>query len=140
VIGGVAASALGSPSATFDLDVCYDRSRSNLEALAKLLQKVHARLRGAPPDLPFKLDATTLGFGDYFTFSTDLGDFDCMATPAGTAGYHDLIRGAVEVEIGGVAVKIAGLDDLIRMKRASVRPKDRVELEILGALRDELDR
>ena len=28
---------------------------------------------------------------------------------------------------------------LIRMKRAAGRPKDRVELEILGALRDEID-
>jgi hypothetical protein len=31
------------------------------------------------------------------------------------------------------------VDDLIRMKRAASRPKDRVELEILGALRDEID-
>lgn len=36
-------------------------------------------------------------------------------------------------------VKLASLDDLIRMKRAAGRPKDRVEIEILGALRDEID-
>jgi hypothetical protein len=35
---------------------------------------------------------------------------------------------------------VSGLDDLIAMKRAAGRPKDRVELEILGALREEVDR
>ena len=35
---------------------------------------------------------------------------------------------------------VASLDDLMAMKRAAGRPKDRVELEILGALREEIDR
>ena len=33
---------------------------------------------------------------------------------------------------------LASLDDLIQMKRAAGRPKDRAEVEILGALRDEI--
>lgn len=139
VIGGVAAVAHGSPSLTRDLDICYDRSPANLEALARALQSVHATLRGAPADLPFKLDATTLRLGDHFTFSTDLGDIDCLGTPSGTSGYQDLIRAAADVDVGGFTVKIVGLEDLIRMKRAAGRPKDLIELEILGALRDELD-
>ena len=35
---------------------------------------------------------------------------------------------------------VASLDALMEMKRAAGRPKDRIELEILGALRDELER
>jgi hypothetical protein len=34
-------------------------------------------------------------------------------------------------------VLVADLDDLIRMKLAAGRPKDRIEAEILGALREE---
>ena len=101
---------------------------------------MRARPRGFPPDLPFTVDATTLLLGDHFIFSTDLGDLDCLGTPAGTQGYADLLRDAVDVEIAGVTVKVAALDDLMRMKRAAGRPKDLVELEILGALRDEIDR
>jgi hypothetical protein len=38
-----------------------------------------------------------------------------------------------------MTIKVTSLDDLIRMKRAAGRPKDRAALEILGALRDEID-
>jgi hypothetical protein len=34
-------------------------------------------------------------------------------------------------------VAVCALDDLLRMKRAADRPKDRVELEILAALKEE---
>jgi hypothetical protein len=139
LIGGVAGNALGSPLATFDLDICYERSRPNLERLARALQQLHATLRGAPPDLPFRLDARTLAAGDSFTFATDAGDLDCLGTPSGTEGYADLARSAVELPIGDMTIKVTSLDDLIRMKRAAGRPKDRIELEVLGALRDEID-
>jgi hypothetical protein len=51
-----------------------------------------------------------------------------------------LARHAISSEILGVVVHVASLDDLISMKRAAGRPKDRIELEILGALREEIDR
>jgi len=62
-----------------------------------------------------------------------------LATPAGTDGYSDLIAGADEIEAFDQQFLVAGVDDLIRMKRAAGRPKDRVDLEILGALRDEIE-
>jgi len=142
IIGGIAGRVLGSASATNDLDICYERSRPNLERLAAALRALHARLRGpgGDPDLPVVLDAKALEFGAHFTFSTDVGDFDCLGTPKGTDGYPDLARNAVAVPLGDLTVRVAGLDDLIRMKRAAGRPKDRIELEILGALREEIDR
>jgi hypothetical protein len=64
-----------------------------------------------------------------------------LATPSGTAGYDDLAANAAEAVLDDdLVVPVASLDDLIRMKRAAGRPKDRVELEILGALRDEISR
>jgi hypothetical protein len=83
-------------------------------------------------DLPFKLDATTFQLGDPFTFTTDLGDLDCLGTPSGTRGYSDLSRDAVDTPIGELVVKVAGLDALIKMKRAAGRPKDLIEIGILS--------
>ncbi len=139
IVGGLGARLHGSPSITFDLDICYARDQTNLEALAAVLRDLRARLRGVDRDVPFRMDARTLASGDSFTFTTDVGPLDILGTPAGTEGYDDLARTAVRQDLALGQVLIADIDSLIRMKRAAGRPKDLVELEILGALRDEID-
>jgi hypothetical protein len=138
VIGGIAGRLLGSPTVTRDLDVCYARDAENLRALATALAGLHPQLRGADASLPFRLDARSLRTGDSFTLGTDAGDLDLLGTPAGTDGYADLARSATSTDLGGLTVLVAAVDDLIRMKRAAGRPKDLIEVEVLGALRDEL--
>lgn len=140
IIGGVAGRAWGSPAITNDLDICYERSRPNLAALAATLHELGATLRGAPDDLPFQLDAKTFAMGDSFTFETVAGWVDCLGTPSGTTGYQDLVQNAVDVTVDDVTFKVVSLDDLLRMKRAAARPKDRVAVEILSALREERER
>lgn len=140
VIGGFAANVLGSPTFTRDLDICPSREPANLDALATVLRGLHARLRGVTEEVPFRLDGRTLRAGDSFTFVTDAGDLDVLGTPAGTEGYDDLVRTATDTDLDGLVVKVAAIDDLIRMKRAAGRPKDLIEVEVLAALRDEIDR
>jgi hypothetical protein len=140
VIGAFAGRLLGSPTLTRDLDICHARDATNLRALAAALRELHARLRGVDRDVPFRLDERSLAAGDSFTFSTDAGDLDLIATPAGTDGYADLARTADPTDLDGLTVLVPSIDDLIRMKRAAGRPKDLIEVEVLGALRDELDR
>ena len=139
VIGAFAGRLLGSPTMTRDLDICHARDRANLDALAGVLVGLNARLRGVDPDLPFLLDARTLAAGDSFTFVTDAGDLDILATPQGTMGYEELARTATKTDLDELAVLVTSIDDLIRMKRAAGRPKDLIEVEVLGALRDEID-
>jgi glutathione S-transferase len=139
VIGGIAARLLGSPTVTRDLDVCYARDTENLERLARVLAHLEARLRGAPPDLSFRPDVRTLAAGDHFTLATTAGDLDLLGTPSGVGGYEQLARAAERLDLDGMTVLVASLDDLITMKRAAGRPKDLIELEILGALRDEVE-
>lgn len=140
LIGGIAGQLLGSPTITQDLDICYSREKVNLERLATALRKLNAKLRGVKEDVPFRLDARTLAAGDSFTFETDLGNLDCLGTPTGTNGYADLKQAAEPMQLGRLEVWVTSLDDLIRMKRAAGRPKDRIEVEILGAVRDERGR
>jgi hypothetical protein len=137
LIGGLAGITQGASIVTQDIDVCYDRSRDNLEALAAALREVHAELRGADTGLPFRLDAKTLANGDSFTFTTDAGWIDVLATPSGTTGYDDLARTAERFDLFGHRVLVAAIPDLIRMKRAAGRPKDLLAVEQLGALQDE---
>ncbi|MGH2540542.1 MAG: hypothetical protein ACRDG8_06030 [Actinomycetota bacterium] len=63
-----------------------------------------------------------------------------LGTPAGTDGFADLDASPTDEDLDGLVVRVASLDDLIRMKRASERPQDRIAVEWLSALRDELPR
>jgi len=63
LIGGVAMNLQGVAYLTQDIDFCYSRTPENLKRLARALEPYHARLPGAPPGLPFRLDAATLQQG-----------------------------------------------------------------------------
>jgi hypothetical protein len=140
MIGGLAGRIWGSPTVTNDLDICYARPRANLERLADALRDLDARLRGVPEDVPFLLDVETLAAGDHFTCVTRAGNLDCLGFPAGSGGYEKLRATATGMELGEVEVLVADLRDLIRMKQASGRPKDLIEVEILKEVLDERQR
>lgn len=140
LIGGYAGTLWGSPTVTRDIDICYARDQNNLKALAAALRDLEARLRGTREEVPFILDARTLAAGDHFTFTTIAGNLDCLGTPTGTHGFEELAATATTVDLDGMPIAVASLDDLIRMKRAAGRPKDRIEVEVLGALREEIER
>jgi hypothetical protein len=89
--------------------------------------------------VPFRLDAGGPAAGDHFTFATDAGPIDRLGTPAGTDGSADLAPAATDEDLDRFVVRVASLDDLIRMKRAADRLQDRIALEWLSALRDELE-
>jgi hypothetical protein len=138
LIGGFAAAIRGSPVITGDVDICYGREDENLQRLAAALVELGATLRGAPSGVPFRLDANALRAGDHFTFSTAGGPLDCLGTPAGTDGFADLDSSATDEDLDGLVIRVASVDDLIRMKRAAGRPQDLIAVEWLAALRDEL--
>ena len=125
LIGGLAMVAQGAAHITLDVDISYDRSAGNLAALVSVLQSCHARLRNAPADLPFILDVRTFNNVFNLTLSTDVGDLDLLAEPAGVDSFEGLWARANEMEIFGMNVRVAALEDLISMKRAAGRPKDK---------------
>ena len=139
IVGGVAARIWGSPTVTRDVDICAARDAENLERLAAALTELGATLRGVDDDVPFLLAARTLEAGGNFTFSTRRGPLDVLAYPAGVDGYDELVAHARPVMLGDLEVLVADLQDLITMKTAAGRPKDRVEVEILRAIADEVD-
>ena len=142
LIGGLAAQAHGSPSLTGDMDICHARDAENLARLAATLTELSATRRGLPFDAPRMppLDTQTLRAGGLFTLTTTAGDFDLLATPDPGFDFELLRKSAVSTRVAGHPVLVASLADLMTMKRAAGRPKDLIELEILGALREELDR
>ncbi len=126
LVGGLAGTAHGSAYITGDIEVVYERSRTNLERLAAALTELSATLRGAPSGLPFILDAETLRAGLNFTFDTRFGSLDILGEPAGAPRYEELRSAASSETLWGVTIRIASLDHLIAMKEAAGRDKDKL--------------
>jgi predicted nucleotidyltransferase len=135
VIGGIAAVLHGSPRATFDLDVCFATDESNLEALGEVLVGLDARLKGVAENAPFVPDAPTLRRVEVLTLDTAAGELDVLAKPSGVSRYEALRRRADRFDLGGFSVLVASLEDLIAMKQAANRPKDRADVEELETIR-----
>lgn len=140
LIGGFAAAVLGSPRTTVDLDVAYARDEENLARLAAALEPLLPKLRGAPPGLPFVLDAATLARGLNFTLTTSLGDLDLLGDVTGGGGYEDLLPHTRRIRVFDTEVAVVTLPWLIRLKRASGRPRDLAAVAELDALLEERDR
>jgi len=134
VVGGIAAVLHGSAQMTFDLDICYATDRSNIEALAEVLLELRARLKDVQDEVPFAADAQTLRRVEMLTLSTDLGELDVLARPAGSPGYESLRRSAERFDLGGYSVLVASIDDLVAMKLAAGRTKDLAAAEELAAI------
>ena len=140
LIGGFAGTILGSPRTTVDLDIVYARDEENLARLASALESLRPRLRGAPPGLPFVLDAATLARGLNFTLTTSLGDLDLLGDVTGGGGYEDLAPHTHLIRVFDTEVAVVTLLQLIRLKRAAGRPKDLAALAELEALLEEQGR
>lgn len=136
IVGGVAGTLHGSAIPTTDLDICYSRTATNLQKLATALKSVNARLRNAPSNLPFLLDAETLRKGLNFTFVTDVGDLDLLGEVRGIGYYDKAVEGASSFELLGYTFKVIALDKLILAKRTAGRAKDMVAVAELEALLD----
>ena len=140
VIGGQAEALLGSPRVTYDVDLCYRRTKENLVLLAAALRELDVQLRGAPAGLPFQIGARSLALGSNFTLTTRFGPLDLLGYLEPLGGYGEIIDKAESYDIGGLAVRVIDLDDLITIRQHIRRPKDQLsllQLQAIKKMRDE---
>ncbi len=85
------------------------------------------------PIAPSLLEGLTVA-----TFETSAGAVDVLTEAAGGFTYDDLVARAEPVSVGGQTILLAGLGDVIAMKRAAGRPKDLRVVEELEAIQASL--
>jgi predicted nucleotidyltransferase len=133
VVGGVAVQTHGHMRSTGDLDIIPAPDLLNLSRVSEALAALSARL--AHPDRPIDVrDPHLLRRAPLVPLTTDYGRLDLLnahLTEGLPKTYEELRKRAVEVELDGRIVAVAGLDDLIRMKRVAGRE---VDLSDIGAL------
>ncbi len=134
-IGGIAANAHGSRRLTLEVDIIPEPETPNYELLAAALNEldapetaVDASFRSLDPR-----DSFDLARADVLKLATAAGDLDVINGAPGAPPYEDLRKRAIEVEVRGTRIRIASLDDLIAMKRATGRPRDLRDIADLTA-------
>lgn len=134
VIGAHALARHGYVRATLDLDVLVRPSATNAERVVAALAAF-----GAP------LDAHGVSVEDFARPGTvyQLGLPPCridVLTELSGVTFEEAWRTRITTEVDGVQVPVLGRNELIRNKRATDRPKDRLDVAELERLADSRDR
>lgn len=132
VIGGLAVQAHGYIRMTRDLDIIVRPEMVNLTRLSEALAELEAEL--VKPGTMKLHNPHQLLRAPLIATNTKFGRLDVVHVEhvAGPPKSYDALRAdALVIELNGVDVPVAGLPDLIRMKRAAGREHDLADIEAL---------
>jgi predicted nucleotidyltransferase len=128
LIGNAAAALRGAPVTTVDFDFLFRKTPVNLQKLKRL-----ARALGAMVLRPY------YPVSDLFRVVRDSDSLqvDFMATIHGARSMEGVRDRASAIDVGGVTILVASLEDIIRSKRAARRPRDLAVLPVLEKVLEE---
>ncbi len=123
IIGGWAVTYHAEPRYTKDLDVCISTERANAEAVFGALRAFGAPLSGMSAD-----DFTQPGH--FYQMGVPPVRVDVLMSVPGLE-FEDAWRKRVAADFDGVPVNFISKADLIVSKRASGRPQDLIDADLL---------
>lgn len=122
LIGNAGAAMHGAPVTTIDLDFLIRRTPANRKKLTAIAAELGATLY-----TPFYPVSKVLRMmNDEETLQVDF-----MDEVSGIRSFEDVRKRAQRVPVGDATICLASLADIIKMKKATNRPRDRAVLEIL---------
>jgi hypothetical protein len=131
VIGAYALGVHGVPRATGDLDLWVDPSPQNATLVYGALRKF-----GAPLQDLKEVDLTSPGL--IYQVGVRPNRID-VVTGITAVSFQEAWPGRMEIAVEGLRVPIIGRDALIRNKRATGRPRDLLDVEVLEKLQRPTD-
>lgn len=142
IFGSSGAMAYGANIVTSDLDICPSTDKHNIKRISRCLKTIDARPDFIPPHntmqevMSWCAELATVENLDK-RFMTKFGQLDIQPAPYGARGKDDrlnydiLVNRATSLEIFGIMIQVAHIDDLIASKMSRKRAKDlRVEAEL----------
>jgi len=122
LIGNAAAAMHGAPVTTVDLDFLFRRTPTNVKKLSAIAAELGATLYS-----PFHPASKMMRM-----MNDDDGlQVDFLGEADGVPSFEGLRNRSHRMQVGNARVAVADLADIIKMKRATNRPRDRAVLEIL---------
>lgn len=138
IVGGLAGVLHGSPIPTLDVDIVHARTPENIERLLAALRELQATYRNDTRGLT--PNESHLRGPGHQLLVTVFGQLDVLGS-LGPGLEHPLLSSdAAEFDLEGIRVRALSLDRLIAIKQTLDRPKDKLHLLQLLALRAERKR
>jgi hypothetical protein len=123
LVGALAVSHYTQPRYTKDMDVWIEPTPRNAERVFRCLVKYGASMeRATPKDFSVK--------GTVFQIGVEPVRIDVITDIAGLR-FSPAWSKRKKIKFGPAWANIVGLDDLVRAKRASGRPQDKIDVEHL---------
>lgn len=128
LIGNAAAALRGAPVTTIDFDFFFRKTPRNLAKLKAIAAALDAMLMRPyyPASELWRLSRDRDGL-----------QVDFMAAIHGLRSFEGVRDRASAIDVSGIPLHVASLDDVIRSTRAAGRPQDRAVLDILEKSRGE---
>jgi predicted nucleotidyltransferase len=128
LVGGHAVNFYGYVRTTQDMDLLVVPTPENAERIMAALADFGFGGAGIPPGL-FEREKGAVHLG------AEPNRIDILTSLKG-AGSLEIVEGSQTVEIDGERVNIIALEDLVRVKRSSDRPRDLADADELAKIND----
>jgi hypothetical protein len=134
LVGGMAMTLHGSSYVTTDIDFAIAQDPANASKLSEALATLNAKPKRWLGSGSWKFDPMLLS-SPFLELETNAGPIHLLNRLPGLESFAALKSNSLTFPVEGVSVPVASREDLIKMKSASTRPKDRIHLLELEALR-----
>jgi len=137
IVGGFAVNAHGYLRASDDFDLWLHNATENLTRFRKILLRL-----GMDETRVYDLVRSIARPGDtaVYRFTIEDHPVDFMLALAGVENFALARQQAFVIQLDDVAFPYLSLEDLIRAKQATGRPKDQVDTEVLLKIQEGKDR
>jgi hypothetical protein len=136
IVGGMAAMCHGSLIVTQDIDFCVPFDVPTMSRIIAALGAIKPTFRMRPDRMPMYDDPDRLARLNLLAIETELGVVDFLKEVSGVGAFAEVAAQSEPIEVAeGIICRVLTLDALIDAKRAAGRPKDRVAVTQLEALR-----
>jgi predicted nucleotidyltransferase len=133
LIGGMAVMLYGATYLTSDCDLAYEKSQDNLQRLLAALEELGARPLRASDSGDFPLDLSIL-LAPFIHLKTEAGPVDLINRLPNVESFQELYNHSLVIEVDGVQIRIASIEDLIKLKSNSGRERDALHISMLKAI------
>lgn len=123
----------GASYLTSDCDLAFEKNQENLERLRDALQELKARPVRAAEEGEFELDFSIL-LAPFMHLKTEAGPVDLINRLPNIGSFQELYDRSLAVDVDGVEIRLASVEDLIRLKTDTNRERDALHISMLKAI------